>query len=77
MLVAVLARLNGKVGERDLDALQEWLRLAESVAVSLLPCGHRLGCRPLGWAVEWLAQRDLERVTAGTMDPRGTAEVVS
>jgi hypothetical protein len=30
-LVAVLARMNGKVGERDLDALQECLRLAESV----------------------------------------------
>jgi hypothetical protein len=32
-LVAVLARMNGKVGERDLDALQECLRLAESVPV--------------------------------------------
>jgi hypothetical protein len=31
----------------------------------------------LGWAVEWLAQRDLERVTAGMRDPRGTAEAVS
>jgi hypothetical protein len=30
-VVAVLARLNGTVGERDLDALQECLRLAESV----------------------------------------------
>jgi hypothetical protein len=30
-LVAVLSRMNGKVGERDLDALQECLRLAESV----------------------------------------------
>jgi hypothetical protein len=30
-LVAALARMNGKVGERDLDALQECLRLAESV----------------------------------------------
>jgi hypothetical protein len=30
-LAAVLARMYGKVGERDLDALQECLRLAESV----------------------------------------------
>jgi hypothetical protein len=29
--VAVLARVSGKVGERDLDALQECLRLAEAV----------------------------------------------
>jgi hypothetical protein len=27
---------------------------------------------PLAWAVDWLAQRDLERMTAGTMDPNGT-----
>ena len=26
---------------------------------------------PLGWVVEALAQRDLERMTAGTMDPNG------
>jgi hypothetical protein len=30
-LVAVLARMKGKVGERDLDALPECLRLAEAV----------------------------------------------
>ena len=30
-LVAMLARMNGKVSKRDLDALQECLRLAESV----------------------------------------------
>jgi hypothetical protein len=30
-LVAVLARMDGKVSARDLDALQECLRLAESV----------------------------------------------
>jgi hypothetical protein len=29
---------------------------------------------PLALAVDWLAQRDLERMTAGTMDPRGRAE---
>jgi hypothetical protein len=30
-----------------------------------------------GWAVTWLAQRDLEQMTAGTMDPVGRRKAVS
>ena len=30
---------------------------------------------PLAWVVDWLAQRDLERMTAGTMDPNGREQV--